>query len=345
MIYTEWGQLREVIVGRAYDPSSVEQFDDQEITDGMGRILEETEEDFQKLANLFVSEGVKVHRPTNVKLEPEQTRYWRSEYPYPAICPRDFHVVYGDKILSTIGGDCNRYTESDYFVEIMMEKFKEGRNYISMPKPLLDTYYDWYQNREDRILFHAANILKCGDTLVHTMPYVPDRPDGERIHGRGTYSGLDWLKRNIPDAKWAQMPASGHADGKIALIKPGVLMCWNRKHIPEELKNWAVIDVNRKELPEYFNKIKTQYFYKNTVTDWLNHWIGFVDETVFDINVISLNENTLITNGYDTEVAAQLKQHGVEMVPFDFRHKYFWDSGLHCVTLDLARDGEPESYV
>ena len=41
----------------------------------------------------------------------------------------------------------------------------------------------------------------------------------------------------------------------------------------------------------------------------------------------------------------QLKKYGVEMIPFDFRHKYFWDSGLHCVTLDLSRNGERESYV
>ena len=227
----------------------------------------------------------------------------------------------------------------------MIDKFKEGRNYISMPKPILSTEYDWYQNRENQILFHAACFLKCGDTIVHTMPYVPDK-DGERIHGRGTWTGLDWIKRNINhDVKWAQMPASGHADGKIALIKPGLLLCWNRKHVPEELKHWDYIEVKRKPLPDYFDHIKTQHFYKTKVVDWLNSWIGYVDETVFDINVLSIDENTLLTNGYDADVASQLKRYGVDMIPFDFRHKYFWDAGLHCITLDLARDGGPDSYV
>ena len=41
------------------------------------------------------------------------------------------HIVYGDTIINTIGGDCNRYTESDYFLDIMLEKHKEGRNYIA----------------------------------------------------------------------------------------------------------------------------------------------------------------------------------------------------------------------
>ena len=68
-------------------------------------------------------------------------------------------------------------------------------------------------------------------------------------------------------------------------------------------------------------------------------------ETVFDINVVSIDSNTVITNGYDPDVERKLKKHGVDMIPFDFRHKYFWDSGLHCVTLDLSREGERQSYV
>jgi glycine amidinotransferase/scyllo-inosamine-4-phosphate amidinotransferase 1 len=340
MIYTEWDKLKEVIVGSSYDINSLNQFNDTEFVDGMSKILNETEEDFQKLSNIFESFDVKVYRPKKLPLEKEQTRNWKSTFPYPAICPRDFHVVYGNTILSTIGGDCNRYTESDYFLEIMLKKYVEGRNYISMPKPLLSNNYLEYEKLEGQILYHAANIVKCGNVLIHTMPYRNNE------HGRGTYAGLDWIKKNIGyDVKWAQIPRSGHADGKIALIKPGLLFCWDPSAIPEELKKWDYIKLERKSLPEYFNQIKIQHFYKDKVTNWLNHWIGYVDETVFDINVVSINENTLISNGYDKDVETKLKKYGVEMIPFDFRHKYFWDSGLHCVTLDLTREGEPNNYV
>ncbi len=27
-----------------------------------------------------------------------------------------------------------------------------------------------------------------------------------------------------------------------------------------------------------------------------------------------------------------------------WRHRYFWDGGLHCITLDLDREGEREDY-
>ena len=340
MIFTEWDKLTEVIVGSTYNLDSLKQFSDNEFVDGMSKILEETEQDFSKLSNIFKDHNVKVHRPKQLSLLKENTRTWSSKFPYPAICPRDFHVAYGNTILSTIGGDCNRYTESDYFLDIMLEKFKEGRNYISMPKPLLQSDYMEYEQLEGQILWHAANIIKCGDMLLHTQPYAPGQ------HGRGTYAGLDWIKRNIGyDVKWAEIPRTGHADGKIALIKPGLLFCWDPTAIPEELKNWDYIKLERKPLPNYFNDIKIQHFYKDKVTSWLNHWIGYVDETVFDINVVSIDANTVITNGYDSEVERKLKKHGVDMIPFDFRHKYFWDSGLHCVTLDLSREGERQSYV
>ncbi len=318
MIWTEWDKLKEVIVGSTYDLDSLNQFNDNEFVDGMGKILEETEQDFSKLARIFEQYGVEVHRPKKLPLLKENTRTWNSKFPYPAICPRDFHVVYGNTILGTIGGDCNRYTESDYFLDIMLKKFKQGRNYISMPKPLLQSDYKEYEQLEGQILWHAANIIKCGDTLLHTRPYAPGQ------HGRGTQAGLDWIKRNIGyNVKWAEIPRTGHADGKIALIKPGLLFCWDPSAIPEELKSWDYIKLERKPLPDYFNDIKIQHFYKDKVTNWLDHWIGYVDETVFDINVVSINANTVITNGYDSEVENKLKKHGVDMIPFDFRHKYF----------------------
>ena len=55
---------------------------------------------------------------------------------------------------------------------------------------------------------------------------------------------------------------------------------------------------------------------------WLNHWIGYVDETCFDINVLSIDSKTVITNGYNKAVDEQLSKYNIKMIPFNFRHKY-----------------------
>ena len=343
MIYTEWDKLTEMIVGQVYDPNTfhkasdnIEWMRDSEFRDGMFQVLEETNSDLNKLQKLLESFGVKVHRPKNLPLKYESTRMWETIIPYPGICPRDMHVVYDDKIISTIGGDPNRYTESNFFSQIMLSHTE--RNYISMPQPLLDSQYKPYKELEGQILYHAANILKCGELLVHTKPYAPG------VHGRGTYAGLQWLKNQIPDVDWAEIPACGHADGKMALITPGLLLVKQLELIPEQLKDWDCIKMSPKPLPDWFNKVMDQKYYKERVTEWLGHWIGHVEETPFDINIISVDEKTVICNGYDKEVEDHMKKHGVEMIPFHFKHKHFWDSGLHCVTLDITREGNNGLY-
>lgn len=347
MIWTEWDKLTEIIVGDVYSPENFVEYIkdiswvDAEFADGMCKIFEETREDLNELSNILRSYGVKVHRPKKLPLTNEKTRMWDSVFPYPAICPRDMHVVYGHTILSTIGGDSNRFHESDFFTQIMMEKYHEGRNIVSMPRPLLDNEYKNYSDLEGQILYHAANILKCGDALLYTIPY------GDGRQGRGTQAGLKWIKNNIgcEPVQWLEIPRSGHADGRLALIKPGLVMSKDTKVIPDRLQKWDKVQIDLKPLPKYFTSMQDRGFYKEYVTNWLNTWIGYVDETLFDVNGLSIDPNTFITNGYDKVMTEKFKKHGVEVIPFNFRHRYFFDAGLHCVTLDLTREGSREKYV
>ncbi len=34
----------------------------------------------------------------------------------------------------------------------------------------------------------------------------------------------------------------------------------------------------------------------------------------------------------------------MEPVYIPWRHRYFWDGGLHCITLDLVREGTQQNY-
>ena len=40
------------------------------------------------------------------------------------------------------------------------------------------------------------------------------------------------------------------------------------------------------------------------------HWIGYVDETVFDVNMLSHPEDKVICTGADKEVFTQLEKRG-----------------------------------
>ena len=83
----------------------------------------------------------------------------------------------------------------------------------------------------------------------------------------------------------------------------------------------------------------------NFVDTWLSDWVGYVEETVFDVNVLVLDEHHVcVSNPNNEQVNAFLKKHKMEPVHIPWRHRYFWDGGLHCITLDLKRQGKQRSY-
>ena len=74
------------------------------------------------------------------------------------------------------------------------------------------------------------------------------------------------------------------------------------------------------------------------VESHLKPWLGYVAESVFDVNVLALDENTICVSNITPEVKLALKAHNIECIVVPWRHRFFVDGGLHCITLDLYRD-------
>ena len=69
-----------------------------------------------------------------------------------------------------------------------------------------------------------------------------------------------------------------------------------------------------------------------------------MEETVFDVNVLMVNEETMICNNYNKALFKQFTAAGIEPIVVPNRHRFFWDAGWHCVTLDIRRAGSQEDY-
>ena len=65
---------------------------------------------------------------------------------------------------------------------------------------------------------------------------------------------------------------------------------------------------------------------------------------MFDVNVLFINEQNVVVNNYNKEVFEAFDRHGITPHIINFRHRYFWDGGLHCITSDLNRVGEQKDY-
>lgn len=352
-VYSEFDPLEEVIVGRVYAPEAFDAVDDPPLRDMLQRVARETEEDFSVLATMLEADGITVRRPT-ISQELFEWRdgvpvpravdsgAWAVPYPNPPVFPRDLTLTLGSRMYSVYARAPNRWLEGLAFYDLFLEYYQQGAEWISMPLPLLDMAADSYVAYERKaLLFHAAALQRCGRDIFHTTPAA------ELPLSKGTELGLRWLKENVgSEYRFHQLQRHGHIDSKFALLKPGLVMTWLPRHeLPECLQKWDIIKLDSKApLPAEFVAMREQRFYRDFVDRWLHEWIGYVDETYFDVNVLSLGPDRVMLNGYNKELFAKIQQHGIEPIPFDFRHRIFWDGGLHCITLDVRRRGECEDY-
>jgi N-dimethylarginine dimethylaminohydrolase len=76
----------------------------------------------------------------------------------------------------------------------------------------------------------------------------------------------------------------------------------------------------------------------NYVETNLKSWVGHVAESVFDVNVLALDAHTICVSNITPEIEKQLQIKGIECILVPWRHRFFVDGGLHCITLDLYRD-------
>jgi hypothetical protein len=151
-----------------------------------------------------------------------------------------------------------------------------------------------------------------------------------------------------------------HSDGVFCAVKPGCIVSLiGIQNYKTEFPGWDVLylpDQSWSRVSPFLkikDKVGGRWWLKGEehndqliefINTWLTDWVGYVEETVFDVNMLSVDENTIICNNYNKEVFDFFKKHQVEPVVFNFRHRYFWDGGVHCITQDLYREGTIEDY-
>lgn len=340
--HTEWGQLKEVILGIAdnarvpliknKDIHCVDYANYDDVTKLPGgyyyeRIIEETKEDLNVFHKQLEQAGVKVYRPDITKTHlMHGTSNWRTDSYY-NYCPRDSAIIIGDTILETPMPLRSRYFETFSLRKIFKQYSKNGSRWISAPKPeLIDELYDRSDLSKPTLTefepaFDAANIVKCGKDLIYLKSNSGNRWGGEWL--QNTLG--DKYRVHIIDNVYAYV----HLDTSIMPLAPGVVLL-----NPDR--------VNENNLPSYFKKWKKIYSVPAIATsfneDWApaSAWIG--------MNVVSLNEKTVIVEKTQTSLMQQLELHGFNIMPVTLRHCRTLSGGPHCVTLDTVRADSFDDY-
>lgn len=368
-IWNKWDPLEVCMLGNNYAP---EFFDglNTKAEDPLKRICEETLEDLDGFKQILQQFGIQVIQP---QMDPAE-RFIDNPTTYPRgpLQPRDHQIILGNRAWTSEKdhpaiAECLRDYDKVDVLPMLAELTESEYDYIAGGD--YPSYEDYLINFDNQNFFmpHVWDELK--NKFVKEVPITSANsfPLGKRIdigvekNIDRTYSFHKHLDPNKLLTKVNFLPMDGHSDANFHPIKPGaILSLYEVQTYEDTFPGWDVCylpDQSWKKV-KGFNKLKKKNAGKwylageednteftNFVETWLQDWVGYVEETVFDVNVLMLDEHhCCVSNPNNEQVNNFLKKHKVEPVYVPWRHRYFWDGGLHCITLELRRKGKQQDY-
>ena len=348
--HTSWQPLRTVIVGRAYTPDYFDFIDDPQVRAQLQQILAETAEDLDNLQRTIETYGARVLRPDLMPLrEFERKQLTGQPIPLPPLTPRDWQIALGDQLLRI-----NPMLELNGILEEFQANIinpHTDRSDLSGPVP------QWAARWSPDCPLSGASascIVRVGeDIFFDNSAYL--RPEQTA-----------WIVDNCLDSRYRihEAVTDGHGDAVFAILKPGVILSSKHDenlHFDRDFPGWEVLRIMDSSIDaairvgefkqENFNgswyvtgQTPTQEFARYIDT-YLQHWVGYVKETVFDVNCLVLDEHAVIFSAYNRQVFDWCEQHRITPIISPLRHSYFWDGGISCCTQDLERAGGLERYL
>jgi len=363
-VYQHWDPLKICIVGKSYPPEFYSFLKNSKIRKIFEKLAVETEEDFQLLIKKLQDFGVEVLRP-NISPSRYHLDLTRQQYREPPMTPRDDHIMIGDKFFKK---DIRKW---EYFYNSIRDKSwpQFPKSIDELPIDLqkecrevfgwglihpddADPYYEIIQKIKKNgnhcevspyDCINGASVARLGKDLVIGIDEPLSQVDSNR------------LSEQFSDYKLHLMPIDGHLDGTYCPVCPGLLITHRDAELYQKtFPDWEVLrlDPSLESIPEwikYRNQTRGRWWLPNFASDpllinvvetYLNRFVGFVEETCFEVNMLMLDPHNAVTFYYNKEVEKTLQRYNINLHVIPFRHRYFWDGGAHCVTCDINRQGE-----
>lgn len=232
----EWDPLKRIVVGSAtkanwplHDPvfkleSEKTLWTETPVPSGPvpEHIIDESNEDLERLAITLRNFGVEVVRPTDMDFVAHDGMY--------NYCPRDRFIIHG----STIIDPAMMYPCRDMEREAMWDIMQEAERVVTMP-------------RGQGMVLDAANVLRLNDKWLYL-----ESASGNRL-------AYDWLCKQVPDVEieLCNFYAGVHIDSTIVPLRKGLVLL-NGSRVTEEtcpkvFKDWERV---------YINDVVAQDFYQ-----------------------------------------------------------------------------------
>lgn len=313
------------------------------------RYTDELHEDVEELAATLSRLGIRVHRPLPLpsNAAPIAGLSWQAA-PTPALNIRDNTLILGEEIIETPPAIRSRYLETRLLTPVFSAYWQAGATWTTMPRPTLtDRSFDLSYARDAattlggptepvtdpqpspydvgvELMLDGAQVLRLGRDLV-----VNVAQENHRL-------GAGWLERHVAGRfrvhrVWRM--ADNHIDSMLLALRPGVLLARHegiRDLLPAPLRSWKFIVP-----PEPYLGAFPTYDDADLI----------LTSPYIDLNVLSVDEDTVLVNEECTGLIKTLESEGFTVVPVRHRHRRLFGGGFHCFTLDTVRTGGAEDYL
>lgn len=320
-VYSEFGRLREVVVGSAegamLPPFSADlsHYNRElravleaggsaalDIKTAFPERWQATTDQIEGIVKTYQRHGVSVHR---VRGYNDEERHYLNHLQRGAsqLYVADPVFVIGKHYLELSIRRAYRRKEVFPLRDLIMPMIDNDReaHHVAMPQSA-----PWSPSGEG-----PGPFLEGGDILIHGQDIIVGT--GELC---SNLAGVQWLKRYIE--RWGYrvhaMPINGpilHALGVMCLLREGLLMAHLpalAQGLPEPLKDWQVIEITREEMDAHAT-------------------VG-----------VSLDDRHYMIDPRFNRIMDELVRHDIEPVPTPCDAVGFWGGAIRCVTLPLRRD-------
>ena len=367
-VYQHWDPLRVCVVGRSYPPEFYSWIKVPHVRELFEKIATETEEDYQGIIKLLERFEVEVLRPDLI-----EPTFVNGKFLPPPMTPRDYTAMIGSTFYNNYG-----LNFKDFYSKVKDSQWPECDdldNFDQLPEVIRQEcievhHLDRWSARQNNYSSILKRIVSNGNKIVDHLDSLINGAMVSRI-GRDLYFGTESYNQDttsiqrLVDQEFFStrnhvVNTGGHGDGTYCPVAPGLIISlqdiptyektfpgWEVVYLPGQ--SWAAVksflDLKKKNhgrwwIPGFEHDTDVV----DVVESWLGHWTGYVEETVFDVNMLIIDPKNVAVFNYNKQVFDALERYGITPHIVPFRHRYFWDGGIHCVTSDLHREGVMQDF-
>lgn len=374
--YQPWDPLRTCIVGRSYPPEFFSWVKNTKARTALETVAEQSEEDFQLIIKKLQEFGVNVLRPDL----PEET-FFIDRHIRPPITPRDHIGIIGTTVYENVSfnwplfyrnvrdsawPECHSFEEFTKLPQHIQDEcyevhqlstwqkthncYNDILNFIRSQGNEIKSHVLW-----DLELFNRAMCWPMGQDLIFGTWNSEERPSWANF---SLQQQQDCIDAEFANTHNHIFNTQGHADSSFCPVAPGLILSLDNLNFSKLLPDWEVFyykdgEAIKNNLLQDHRRASNKFYIPGFDNDQdlvdlieskFPNWIGYSAETVFDISILNIDEKNILTFGTHEPTLNLLEKRGITVHQIPFRHRWFWDGGVHCVTSDLDRDSAPQNY-